>query len=127
MNNIIVFGGLIVIIAYVIFAIIWNKKRFETEESNLFNFNGINTKNLEKKLTELGTIAAKAKNNILNNNEEILKNSANKEAEIKKNAIKTVALSIKEGLTEEGTIYCKHCGASIDADSKFCKSCGKEQ
>ena len=27
----------------------------------------------------------------------------------------------------EETIFCKHCGAKIDADSKFCKSCGKEQ
>jgi len=23
-------------------------------------------------------------------------------------------------------MYCKHCGAQIDSDSKFCKACGKE-
>lgn len=37
------------------------------------------------------------------------------------------ARAIKEGLTEDETIYCKHCGASIDSDSTFCKKCGKEQ
>ena len=24
-------------------------------------------------------------------------------------------------------VYCKYCGAEIDADSKFCNKCGKEQ
>lgn len=43
-----------------------------------------------------------------------------------KDSIKTTARAIKEGFTKD-TIYCKHCGTSIDIDSKFCKSCGKEQ
>lgn len=40
---------------------------------------------------------------------------------------KAVAEGLREGFTGEETIYCKHCGEIIDADSKFCKSCGKEQ
>ena len=33
-----------------------------------------------------------------------------------------------EGLTEEESdVYCKHCGASIDSDSTFCKACGRKQ
>ena len=24
-------------------------------------------------------------------------------------------------------VFCKHCGSKIDADSKFCKKCGREQ
>ncbi|MBR0385607.1 MAG: zinc-ribbon domain-containing protein [Erysipelotrichaceae bacterium] len=24
-------------------------------------------------------------------------------------------------------VYCKYCGALIDADSRYCKKCGKEQ
>lgn len=39
----------------------------------------------------------------------------------------------KELLSSIGTgksskkIFCKHCGAQIEEDSKFCKSCGKSQ
>ena len=44
-----------------------------------------------------------------------------------KTTTKAVAEGIKEGFTGEETIYCKHCGATIDADSTFCKKCGKEQ
>ena len=40
---------------------------------------------------------------------------------------KAVIEGLKEGFAGEETIYCKHCGEVIDADSKFCKSCGKEQ
>lgn len=28
---------------------------------------------------------------------------------------------------EESTIFCKHCGESIDEDSTFCKRCGGMQ
>ena len=44
-----------------------------------------------------------------------------------KTTTKAVAEGLKEGFTGEETIYCKHCGETIDADSKFCKKCGKEQ
>ena len=40
---------------------------------------------------------------------------------------KAIAEGLKEGLSDEETIYCKHCGAVIDADSTFCKKCGKQQ
>ena len=40
--------------------------------------------------------------------------------------IKSAASAIKKGFSE-GSIYCKHCGAAIDSDSKFCNKCGKEQ
>lgn len=56
-----------------------------------------------------------------------LKDIVDMEADIKKGYVKTMAKSIKEGLTEENTIYCKHCGSMIDSDSRFCKKCGKEQ
>ena len=88
---------------------------------------GMSSKGMEKTLTRMGTIAAKARKNILINNEEDLRFSANKQADINKDAIKTTMNAIKEGLTEDEIVYCKHCGSSIDADSKFCKSCGKEQ
>ena len=48
-------------------------------------------------------------------------------ADATKDGIRTTVSTIREGIKGEQTAYCKHCGASIDADSKFCKSCGKEQ
>ena len=52
-------------------------------------------------------------------------------ADVTKKGIKTrtkaVTEGIKEGFSEEETMYCKHCGETIDADSAFCKKCGKEQ
>ena len=88
---------------------------------------GIRTKRIENNLIRLGRAVIKAKKTILTNNEEDLRFNANKQADINKDAIKTTMYSIKEGLTEDEILYCKYCGASIDADSKFCKSCGKEQ
>ena len=41
-------------------------------------------------------------------------------------AAKEIAKGIKEGLKEDNVIYCKHCGEPIDADSTFCKKCGKQ-
>ena len=57
----------------------------------------------------------------------MLTNIASKEANIEGVKIKSAAKAIKEGLTENNTIYCKHCGSLIDSDSKYCKVCGKEQ
>lgn len=80
-------------------------------------------------LTNLGSISANAQNNIINQNEDKLRNIANKTANISKDAITTTVRAIKDGFTDgnKPTIYCKHCGATIDADSRFCKTCGKEQ
>ncbi len=51
---------------------------------------------------------------------------ADKRADISKDAITKTTRAIKAGLTDE-VIYCKHCGTEIDADSSFCKKCGKQQ
>lgn len=80
--------------------------------------------------TEMGTIAgdisAKTKKNILDENEELLKDLEIRSANIEKEGIRTKAQAIKEGFSKN-TNYCKHCGTLIDEDSKFCKKCGKEQ
>jgi predicted amidophosphoribosyltransferase len=34
--------------------------------------------------------------------------------------------SVKDGLSDDNTIFCKHCGTEIDEDSTFCKKCGKK-
>ena len=66
----------------------------------------------------------------LEENKEDLKDVANVAAEINREAVTTTASAFKEGFTsspEDQQMYCKHCGAQIDADSRFCKTCGKEQ
>ena len=50
-----------------------------------------------------------------------------REANIKKEYVKTMASAIHDGLNDNDTIYCKYCGGMIDSDSIFCKHCGKEQ
>ena len=67
------------------------------------------------------------KKQILDENEDALMDIAHKEAKVRNVGIKSAAKAVKEGLKEEDTIYCKHCGYEIDSDSKFCKKCGKEQ
>lgn len=57
---------------------------------------GTSQKRIEKTLTKYGNAVVKAQNNIINNNEEILKETANKTADITKDAVKTIARSIKE-------------------------------
>ena len=78
-------------------------------------------------LAKLSGTAAGIKKEILDENEDLLRDISHKEAKIKSVGIKTVAKAIKEGLTENDYIYCKYCGTEIDNDSKFCKKCGKEQ
>ena len=41
--------------------------------------------------------------------------------------IELAAKRMKKGFDDVNRIFCNHCGSSIEKDSKFCKSCGKEQ
>lgn len=93
----------------------------------ILTLTGSSQKGLEKTLTKSMNAVVKAQNNVIKNNEDILRENANKNADINKDAVRTIAHSVKEGFTDDNTIYCKHCGSLIDGDSKFCKVCGKEQ
>ena len=55
-----------------------------------------------------------------------MEDNVTRKANINKKGIEITTNAIKEGLTGS-KIYFKHCGKLIDDDSKFCKSCGKEQ
>lgn len=81
----------------------------------------------EDDLTKLSSTAVEIKKQILDENEDVLTDISHKEAKLKSVGYKSAAKAIKEGLTENDSIYCKHCGSEIDYDSKFCKKCGKEQ
>lgn len=62
---------------------------------------------------------------IQDQNKNTLSDMASTQADINSEAITKVTKSIKEGFEDHK--YCKHCGAEIDADSRFCPYCGKEQ
>ena len=47
-------------------------------------------------------------------------------ADASRDAIRMRTSAVREGFTGDYS-YCKHCGSSIDSDSRFCKKCGKEQ
>jgi len=87
---------------------------------------GMSQNDMESMLTNLQNMSIRSRKKVLDENEETLKDMADANARINKDAIKTTAGAIKEGFVGN-KVYCKHCGSSIDADSKFCKSCGKEQ
>lgn len=73
----------------------------------------------QKKMAEIDNACLKA-------SKDILKETVDMQADIHKDAVKTLAHSIKEGFTDDSSTYCKYCGATIDSDSKFCKKCGKQ-
>ena len=74
---------------------------------------------------EITKMSTKSIKYIQQENKEDLKDIINTTAEIASEAVTTTATAIKQGI--EDTIFCKHCGAKIDFDSKFCNKCGKEQ
>ena len=75
---------------------------------------------------EITKQSLKTQGYIMQENKEELSNIATTTAEIASDAVTVTTKAVKEGFLDE-QMYCKHCGAQIDADSKFCKSCGKEQ
>ena len=74
---------------------------------------------------ELTRLKTKTTKYIQEENKEDLTDIVSNTADISSEAIKTVTKSIKSGMQD--TMFCKHCGKEIDADSKFCNKCGKEQ
>lgn len=82
--NIIIYVGIGIIVLMLLFFII-------------AVFRGTSEKGLEKMLTK----TARVQNNFVNNNEEMLRDTANKMADINKDAVKTIAHSVKEGFEED--------------------------
>ena len=74
---------------------------------------------------ELAKLSVKSAKYIQQQNKEDLADMATTTAEIAKEAVTVTVEAVKEGLDE--SMYCKHCGKTIDRDSRFCKECGGEQ
>lgn len=81
---------------------------------------------LESISSTLGGVAARSKKRILAENEDVLRDASERDAELKSIYVKKMAGAVKEGLSGD-TSYCKYCGAMIESDSVFCKKCGKKQ
>lgn len=73
---------------------------------------------------EIAKLRAKTLRHIQEENKEDLTAIASNSAEIMSDAVSKTADAIANGVQK--TIFCKHCGAKIDADSTFCSQCGKE-
>ncbi len=96
-------------------------------KSNMEILKDMTEGDMGERLKDLSKTAINVKKSILEENADALKEVAEMEAEIEKGAIRTKAQTVKEGFAASGTMYCKHCGVSIDSDSRFCKKCGKAQ
>ena len=73
---------------------------------------------------EIAKARAKTLRYIQEENKDDLTAIANNSAEIMSDAVSKTANAIANGVQK--TMFCKHCGARIDADSTFCSQCGKE-
>ena len=73
---------------------------------------------------EIAKARAKTLRYIQEENKDDLTAIANNSAEIMSDAVSKTANAFANGVQK--TMFCKHCGARIDADSTFCSRCGKE-
>ena len=68
----------------------------------------------------------KATKYMMDESKDDIKSISTDMAEATSDAVEITTRSIKKGLSEDASIFCKYCGAKIDKDSKFCNKCGKE-
>ena len=71
-------------------------------------------------IEDIGSDAVNMAANVLDRNSDALRNMARQAGTILGSAAEAAGKKTPQ-------VYCKHCGAPIDADSRFCKHCGKEQ
>lgn len=77
-------------------------------------------------MPQIAKIKTKSAKYIQEENKEDLTSISSTAADIHSSAVTKTVKAVKEGLKDD-IKYCKHCGAAIDADSKFCSKCGGEQ
>ena len=91
-----------------------------SENKNIFKDSSSTLENMMSSMIQ-------TKKKILEENADDLAYISQKEAEIESSGVRIKAKAVKDGLTDNDTAFCKHCGTAIDSDSKFCKKGGKEK
>ncbi|MBE6144973.1 MAG: zinc ribbon domain-containing protein [Firmicutes bacterium] len=136
MNNNLIFSTIPFIIAIIVIAVFifvfsmmispkLRAKFMSRQIKSLKYMTDFSKEDLENISSNLGEVSINSTKNILDKNEDKIKDITEKTAEMSSIKIEKIARAIKKGLTENN-IFCKHCGRSISTDSKFCKYCGKE-
>ena len=124
----VVAGILLVSILYMVFTTRGRSKTMQgMMKSNMDVLKDMANGEMGETFKELSKTAINIKKDILEENQDTLKEIAETEANIEVGAIKKKAAAVKEGFTSNSEMFCKHCGVSIDSDSKYCNRCGKEQ
>lgn len=126
-------AGILLTIAIFVFVIMFmfgtktRSKFMARQMKSLRGMTDLSKDDIEKMMTNLSGATIKSSKAILEENEDDLKDIADANARINKDAIKETSKAIKDGFTSNDTKYCKYCGESIDSDSLYCKNCGKKQ
>ena len=68
----------------------------------------------------------KATKYMIDESKDDIKSISSDMSEATSDGVETTVRAIKRGIEKEESIFCKHCGAKIDKNSKFCSKCGKE-
>lgn len=119
----------IVIFSMAIMMIFGTKLRskiLSNQFKTLRNSTDMSKEDIEAMLKNLSDASISSRKKIYEEKEDDLKDIADANARINKDAVRETSSAIKEGFMNDDKIYCKHCGSKIDSDSKFCKSCGME-
>lgn len=104
-------------------------KGFKSLMKRMYKFNiGLSKEILSENkedMTDIMSTAVEIKSDVIAKNKDILSTIETQQAEIMSDAMTKTAKALKKGFKQEE--QCKYCGAKIDAHSKFCNNCGKEQ
>ena len=100
-------------------------KMLARQMKSLRGMTDISKEDMESMMENLSEVSIKSRKKILEENEDDLKDIADANARINKDAVRETSKAIKEGFTSS-TTYCKYCGSSIDSDSVYCNKCGKK-
>ena len=100
-------------------------KMLARQMKSLRGMTDISKEDMESMMENLSEVSIKSRKKILEENEDDLKDIADANARINKDAVRETSKAIKEGFVGS-SIYCKYCGASIDSDSVYCNKCGKK-
>lgn len=123
--------GIILFIVIFVFALMMifgtktRSKMMARQMKSLRGMTDLSKEDIESLMTNLSDATIKSRKRVLEENEDDLKDIADANARINKDAVRETSKAIKDGFVGS-TTYCKYCGSIIDEDSVYCKNCGKK-